>query len=210
MDVETYTRSMTSLYSTKLEKYSFMGLIKLFFDLLVTRIFFRNSRLVRSPFYIRGRGKINLGTGLTTGVGVRLDALNINAKVVIHLEENIQLNDYVHIAAIDNITIKKNVLIASRVFISDHNHGSYDQETDQSVFLPPAERPLSSKPVIIEESVWIGENACVLPGVTIGKNSVIGAGAVVTKNVPPWSIAVGNPAKVIKQYDHEKLKWIDL
>lgn len=201
---------MINLYPTKLEKYSLMGLIKLFFDLLVTRIFFRNARLVRSPFYIRGRAKVNLGAGLTTGVGVRLDALNASVKVVINLEENIQLNDYVHIAAIDNITIKKNVLIASRVFISDHNHGSYDQEADQSVFLPPAQRPLISKPVMIEESVWIGENACILPGVTIGKYSVIGAGAVVTKNVPPWSIAVGNPAKVIKQYDHEKLRWIDL
>ena len=64
------------------------------------------------------------------------------------------------------------------------------------------------KPVTIGDNVWIGGNAVVLPGVTIGSNSVIGAGSVVTRDVPPWSIAVGNPCKVIKtitEADRKKL-----
>ena len=55
------------------------------------------------------------------------------------------------------------------------------------------------KPVTIGDNVWIGGNAVVLPGVTIGSNSVIGAGSVVTRDVPPWSIAVGNPCKVVRK-----------
>ncbi len=194
----------------KLEKYSLFGLLKLFLDLVRTKIFYRNSRLIRAPFYVRGGRNINLGAGLTTGVGVRLDALNSNAIKVINIGENVQLNDYVHIAAIQDVTIKRDVLIASRVFISDHNHGDFNNEIDKSVLLPPVDRPLSSKPILIEESVWLGENVCVLPGVTVGRNSIIGAGSVVTKSIEPWSIAVGNPAVVIKKYDFEKFKWVDL
>jgi maltose O-acetyltransferase len=56
-----------------------------------------------------------------------------------------------------------------------------------------------AKPVIIEEDCWICGNVTIVPGVTIGKGSTIGAGAVVTRNIPPRSIAVGNPAKVVKK-----------
>ncbi|MBL4677498.1 MAG: hypothetical protein JKY70_15040 [Mucilaginibacter sp.] len=66
---------------------------------------------------------------------------------------------------------------------------------------------MGTKPVIIEDNVWIGETVSVLPGVTIGKGSIIGASAVVTKNIPPYSIAVGNPAKVIKTYNFESNSW---
>ena len=63
----------------------------------------------------------------------------------------------------------------------------------------PAERRLFSKgPVIIEDDVWIGENVCVLPNVTIGHNSIVGANSVVTKNIPPYSVVVGNPARILK------------
>lgn len=63
--------------------------------------------------------------------------------------------------------------------------------------MPPRHRSLFNKgPVIIEDYATIGENCCILPGVTIGHNSVIGANAVVTKSVPPFSIVAGNPAKV--------------
>lgn len=54
------------------------------------------------------------------------------------------------------------------------------------------------KPVIIEDNVWIGARVCILPGVTIGEGSVIGACAVVPKSVPPYSVVIGNPARVVK------------
>ena len=60
------------------------------------------------------------------------------------------------------------------------------------------DRPLISKGcVVIEDNVWLGDNVCVLPGVTIGKGSVIGANSVVTHSIPPYSIAVGTPAKIV-------------
>ena len=61
--------------------------------------------------------------------------------------------------------------------------------------------------VIIGEGCWIGQNVCILPGVCIGKKSVIGAGAVVTKSIPDYSIAVGNPARVIKKYNFKSHCW---
>ena len=61
---------------------------------------------------------------------------------------------------------------------------------------------------MIEQNVWLGEGVVVLPGVTIGENAIIGANAVVSKNIPAFSIAVGNPAKVIKTYNFEQKKWL--
>jgi acetyltransferase-like isoleucine patch superfamily enzyme len=84
-----------------------------------------------------------------------------------------------------------------KVFITDNSHGSFTRE---QLDIRPNYRPLISKgPVIIEENVWIGEMVCIMPGVTIGRGSIIGANAVVTKSIPPYSIAAGVPAKVIKQ-----------
>ena len=75
----------------------------------------------------------------------------------------------------------------------------------QVQFLAGVIEPPSAKPVIVEDDVLIGANAVVLEGVTIGKGSVVAAGAIVTKDVPPYSVATGVPAKVIKQID-EKTK----
>jgi acetyltransferase-like isoleucine patch superfamily enzyme len=62
-------------------------------------------------------------------------------------------------------------------------------------------------PVIIEDEVWIGNGACILPNVTIGKHSIIGSNAVVTKDIPPYCVAAGVPAKIIKQYNPQTEKW---
>lgn len=73
--------------------------------------------------------------------------------------------------------------------------------------LPYMRQPLESKPVSIGDGCWIGEKVCILPGVTIGKKCIIGAGSVVIKSIPDYSIAAGNPAKVIKQYNFENHNW---
>jgi acetyltransferase-like isoleucine patch superfamily enzyme len=61
---------------------------------------------------------------------------------------------------------------------------------------------------VIGDDCWIGANAVVTAGVTIGKHSVVAAGAVVTKDIPPYSVAVGNPCRVIKRYDIERNEWV--
>jgi acetyltransferase-like isoleucine patch superfamily enzyme len=85
--------------------------------------------------------------------------------------------------------------------MSGLNHGYED------INLPIHKQPVSMSPIVIENDSWIGANVVVTAGVTIGKHSVIAAGAVVTKSIPPFSIAVGNPARVIKQYNFESGKW---
>lgn len=65
---------------------------------------------------------------------------------------------------------------------------------------------ITCKPVHIKKNVWIGVNVTILPGVTVGENAVIGAGAVVTHDVPDNAVVVGNPARVIKYLDAEKFK----
>lgn len=84
------------------------------------------------------------------------------------------------------------------VYISDNNHGDSDFASLQQ---RPSERYLSVKgSVVIEDNVWIGDKVSILSGVTIGKGSIIGCNAFVTKDVPPYSVVGGIPAKIIKTY----------
>ena len=106
-----------------------------------------------------------------------------------------------HIMVVGQVTIGKHVLIADKVYISDNLHGFED------IGRPVLAQPLTHRPVVIEDEVWIGENACVLPGVTVGRHSVIGSNSVVTKDVPPYSVVAGTPARVIRQYDEQTGQW---
>lgn len=92
--------------------------------------------------------------------------------------------------------------LAQNVFVSGFNHGYKDGSMNSSV------QPLDLKPVEIGEDSHIGANSVVLAGVKIGKRCQIGAGSVVTKNIPDFSVAVGNPAKVIKKYNPELGSWV--
>lgn len=100
-----------------------------------------------------------------------------------------------------SVNIGNDVTCAGGVFITSENHGLNP--------LTPSfnDNKLERSNVTIEDGVWLGEKVIVLPGVTIGKKSVIGAGSVVTKSVPPYCIAVGNPARVVKKWDFEEGKY---
>jgi|TARA_B110000467_G_scaffold12221_1_gene10253 acetyltransferase-like isoleucine patch superfamily enzyme len=101
----------------------------------------------------------------------------------------------VRIMAAESIVIGDACMIAHGVYISDADwHGIYDR----------AEPVGNTKPVVLEDNVWIGDSAIICKGVTIGENSIIGAGAVVTKNVPPNSIFAGNPAKLVKTLENKE------
>lgn len=107
------------------------------------------------------------------------------------------IND-VHIYCIESIEIGNGTLIASGTLITDHFHGDISLA---DVGVPPGKRPLSSKPVKIGRNVWIGERACILPGVTLGDNVIVGSNAVVTHSFPDNAVIAGCPAKVIKFLD---------
>lgn len=91
--------------------------------------------------------------------------------------------------------------LGQHVFVSGFNHGYQDASKNSSV------QDLDIRPTIIEEEAHIGANSVVVAGVTIGKRCQVGAGSVVTKDIPPFSVAVGNPARVIKRFNHETGKW---
>lgn len=192
-----------------LRRYGFLGLIRLAKNWLLTRIFFPRARLVRFPIYVRGISSMEIGEGLTTGVNVRLDATAPRGSPpVLRIGRHVQINDSVHIGAIEQVVIGDYTLIASRVFISDHNHGTYQvQDAASAPEVPPADRPLSSRPVHIGRNVWLGEQVCILPGVTIGDGAIVGANSVVTRDIPPNSIAAGNPARVIRVFDALTKTW---
>lgn len=92
-----------------------------------------------------------------------------------------------------HVKIGSHVMIAAKTSINtvSHNHSI--------VGIPMCQQGINTAPVVIEDNVWIGLNATILQGITIGKGSIIGAGAVVTKDIPPYSIAVGTPARVISK-----------
>ena len=99
------------------------------------------------------------------------------------------------------VSIGNEVMLAQNIVISGLNHG-YDD-----VSLSPAKQKVICKPIVISDDVWIGANAVITAGVSLGKHCIIGAGSVVTKSVPEYSIAVGNPAKVVKQYNFQTSSW---
>lgn len=190
-----------------LRGYRLGSLVKLSIDVLRTRLLFPRYRLLRSPYQLRGHNYARIGAGFTTGAGARIDCLKLAERPPeLRIGQNCQLNDNVHIGCAESITIGEDVLIASCVFITDHNHGEIDDVED---FLKkPIERKLQCKPVVIEDRVWLGEGVIVLPGVTIGEGSVVGGGSVVTKDLPPYSISVGAPAKPIRVLDVDTKVWI--
>lgn len=111
------------------------------------------------------------------------------------------LGNFNHISSISNVTIGKKVLTADHVYISDNNHQYIDPTLpiiDQSVVL--------AGEVVIGDGAWIGQNVSII-GASVGKNSVIGANSVVTRSIPDYCIAVGSPARVIKQYNFESKRW---
>jgi len=99
------------------------------------------------------------------------------------------------------VTIGNQVMLAQNIVISGLNHGYED------IKISPSLQKVTTKAIVISDAVWIGANSVITAGVSIGKHSVIGAGSVVTKDVPDFSIAVGNPAKVIKKYNEISGNW---
>lgn len=102
------------------------------------------------------------------------------------------------------ITIGNNVIFAQNIVASGLNHEYVDVNT------PIYQQKILVSPIVVEDDCWIAANAVITAGVTIGRHSVVAAGAVVTKNIPPNSVAAGNPARVIKQYDAVTQKWIKI
>ncbi len=115
--------------------------------------------------------------------GAALDRLEIGNRVFI--------NSNLLAMARGGITIEDDVQIAANVQLISNNHDPYDRNV------------LLCKPILIKKGAWIGAGASVMPGVTVGRHAIVGAAAVVTKDVPDYAVVVGAPAKVVKTLDAE-------
>ena len=157
---------------------------------------FGNSVIMWKPYTLLGTQNIYIGNNVVIESGVQLVTYSTkDYKPEIHISDNTLIRRNSHITAINKIRIGKNVLTGTNVLISDNEHG---ESSRQNMNVQPRLRQLVSKgEVIIEDNVWIGNNVCILGGVRIGMGSIIGANTVVTKDIPPYSIAAGVPAKII-------------
>lgn len=186
-------------------QYSASEFIKNVYSLIMTRLTMKQARFVRRPVYIRGRKSMVGGKNLTTGRFCRFDLEG--SKKTLFIGDNCEMGDMTHIVAHQHVEIGDNVLIASKCFISDTNHGVYKGDDQDSPDTPPNKRKLVSKPVRIGNNVWIGENAVILAGADIGDGCIIGANSCVNKVIDNNSIIVGN-SKIIKHFDSNKEIWV--
>lgn len=144
------------------------------------RVFTAIRRAILRPLMAPGSGHFNVDHGARLGLGrsVRIgdrSAVGIDAQVI------------------GPATIGNDVMMAPEVLILALNHETGNPEVPM---IEQGHRP--PEPVTIEDDVWIGQRAIILPGVTIGRGSIVGAGAVVAKSVPPYSVVVGNPGRVVR------------
>lgn len=152
--------------------------------------------------YLHGLDCIRIGKGFQADEGLWLEAIpahldqTFSPRIVIG--EGVSISCWCHIAATNLVEIGDGVLIGSKVLITDHNHGQYRGE-DWHLDISPSLRPLDEdKTVLIGRNVWIGDGVVVAPGAIVGEGSVIGANSVVTGAIPPFAIAAGIPARVLR------------
>lgn len=150
-----------------------------------------------------GAKKMDIGDNVIIGKNCVMELYdkygNCSFDAHLSIGDNTKIGPYNHISCVNSITIGNDVLFGRRVFVTDNAHGKSERKILDT---NPDLRPVHSKgPVVIEDCVWIGENVCIMPNVVIGRGSIIGANAVVTKDIPPYSVAAGVPARIIKSIE---------
>lgn len=162
---------------------------------------FGHGSTIKPTFrYVRGLKYITVGEKTSIGLNVELTAWDkyrddhFSPEIIIGNGSSVR--DFSQVTAIQSIRIGNGVLIGPNVLITDNAHGASESEL---LDIAPNLRPLSSKgSVVIEDNVWIGTKSSIMPGVRIGRGAIIGANSVVTHDIPPYSVAAGVPARVIK------------
>lgn len=156
----------------------------------------RNSR-IENNCIIGALGKVGLTIGNNSSIGVFSRVIVSsgyqNLGEYIRIGNNVGVGGYSNLGGSGGVCIGDNTIIGP--YFSAHPENHIFEDINKEIRLQGTQRAA----IIIEENCWLGAKVTVLAGVTIGKGSIIGAGAVVTKNIPEYSIAVGNPAIILKK-----------
>lgn len=179
------------------------------FSLLLLK---RNKVVVGEQFAVHGllkimnAGKISMGDRVTINSGMYFNPVGGANRTVLATESgaSIHIGNHCGIShsllyAAEGITIEDNVLIGGGCSICDTDFHPIDYE----IRMTYGRKMKKSKPILIKEGAFIGMNSIILKGVTIGKHSIVGAGSVVTKDVPDNEIWAGNPARFVKSLEHD-------
>ena len=150
----------------------------------------RNNRMDVLPFH-------NFEVGKDSTIEDFSTISNVVGDVIIGDHTRIGIGDVI----IGPVNIGNDVIFAQNVVLSGLNH-SYED-----ISIPTRRQKVKTKTIIVKDEVWIGANAVVTAGVTIGKHSIVAAGCVVVKDVPSYSIVGGNPGRILKQYNPETKVW---
>lgn len=145
---------------------------------------------------------ITLGNNVILDHHVSLFVNPIGNEAQLIIGNGVQLGKYNDFGCSNKIVIEDKVITAPFVHITDRDH-SYDDITIPIM----DQKPNSKGQVTIKEGCWIGFGVQIMSGVTIGKQSVVAAGSIVTKSIPDYSVAGGNPAKILKRFNFEKNQW---
>lgn len=161
----------------------------------------RRRNTINNPGYIEVGDNVYIGPN--SGISAIPSHLTQVFSPKIKIGNNVSATSMLQIYAVREIIIEDDVLIAANVFICDALHG-YENGN-----IPYKEQDLFKiSPIRIGRGSWIGQNAVILPGVTIGCQCIIGANSVVNSNIPDYSIAAGSPCKVLKTWDENLNEWV--
>ena len=182
------------------------------FRLLITNIFYRpfvagigNMSIIYPPIIMSGLKYINIGKRVLILSNARIEVIDSYGNDTFNPQFKIgdysQIHQNCHITCAGNMTIGDNVVITANVTITDIVHPYTDIE------VPINQQKLKVKNVSIGDQTYIYNNAVIMPGVKIGKHCIIGTHSVVYEDIPDYSVVVGNPGRVIKQYNSETKNW---
>lgn len=154
-----------------------------------------NSVIKPRVLYLRGLKRVAIGKRVTIGKDATISVWTATGSITIG--DSCSFGARNHITSCNSIAIGSGLLTGSDVLITDNAHGRADRA---SLALPPIEREVVSKgPVRIGDNVWLGNNVCVMPGVTIGDGAVVGANSIVTHDLPPYTVCAGIPARPLRK-----------
>lgn len=152
--------------------------------------------------YVNEHGRMSVGNNVIISSFTYI--FNVRPNAYVEIGSNVRIGHHLQISCANHIHICSNVNIGPFVFLTDHNHKFENPNIpikDQGIFVKPGAA------LVIGEGAWLGTKVTIVGDVHIGKHCVIGANSVVTKDIPDYSIAVGTPARVIKQYNFKAQCW---